>query len=72
MNNSAFRPVYYGDGMSEVHKLMIELEQAGHILEVENVVLTTMLTVVVKFAGGRVTRIVYKRSFLDLKLGRTF
>lgn len=72
MHNSAFRAVYYRDGMSEVHKLMDELEQVGHIVAVENVVLATTSTVVVKFADGRVTRIVYNKTLADRLLGRSF
>lgn len=72
MHNSAFRAVYYRDGMSEVHKLMDELEQVGHIVAVENVVLATTSTVVVKFADGRVSRIVYKKTFADRLFGRSF
>lgn len=71
MNYSALRAVYYLDGMPEVHKLMDELEQVGHIIAVENVVFATTSTVVVKFADGRVTRIVYKKTIADLLLGRS-
>ena len=71
MNNASFRPVYYRDSMSKVTKLINELEQVGHIAEVNNEVLPTTSTVVVKFADGRVTRIVYKETIADRLLGRT-
>jgi len=71
MNNSAFRAVYYRDGMSEVYRLMDELEQVGHILSVENVVNTMTSTVTVTFADRRVTRIVYKKTIADRLLGRS-
>lgn len=72
MNYSGYRAVYYRDGMFEVHQLMDELEQVGHIVVVENVVLETTSTVVVKFADGRVTRIVYKKTIADRLCGRSF
>lgn len=70
MNNSAFRPVYYCDGMSEVYLLMDELEQVGHIVSVENFVNLMTSTVIVTFADRRVTRIVYK-TIADRLLGRS-
>ena len=72
MKYSAFRPVYARNSMSEVRKILDELEQVCHITEVQNVVLPTTSTVVVKFADGRVTRIVYKQSIVDRVLRRTF
>lgn len=71
MNNSPFHAVYSTDGMSEAHKLLSSLEQAGHITSVENVINQMTSTVIVTFADGRVTRIVYEQSILDRVLGRT-
>jgi hypothetical protein len=71
MKYSAFRPVYVRNSMSEARKILDELEQVGHITEVQNVVLAPTSTVVVKFADGRVTRIVYKQSILDRVFGRS-
>jgi len=72
MNNSGFRATYYRDGVSEVDKLMNELRQVGHIDSVENVISSMTSTVVVKFSDGRVTRIVYRKTFFDRLLGRSF
>lgn len=72
MNNSRFRATYYRDGVSEVDKLLNELRQVGHIDSVENVINSMTSTVFIKFFDSRVTRIVYKKTFFDRLLGRSF
>ena len=69
MNNSNFRAVHYRSNMSQVTKLIDDLEQVGHIVAVDNVVSRETSTCIVTFADGRTTRIVYKRSFNDRMFG---
>ena len=71
MTDTAFRPIYYCDGISDVYKLMDELEQVGHIVSVENVVNQMTSTVIVTFTDRRVTRIVYKKTIAHRLLGRS-
>lgn len=69
MTNTSVNSVYYLPTIAKARQLIDELEQIGHIQSVENVVLKSKSTLVVTFASGFVTRIVYSTSVLQRILG---
>jgi len=68
MNNS-ISSIYHRPTISAARKLIDELEQVGHIASVENVVLKSKSTIILTFANGFVTRIVYSTSVLERIFG---
>lgn len=71
MTNTSVNSVYYRPTIAKARQLIGALEQVGHIESIENVVLKSKSTLVVTFASGFVSRIVYSTSVLERIPGAT-